>query len=368
MFRDMKKWLLYTLLSLFLTGGGASAAEPVRNLILMIGDGMGPAQVSMLKIDRGYAPTAFDRAEGMAMISTYSANNRVTDSAAAGTALATGCKTDNAMLGMTPDGRAVESMIAKAHAADRPTGIVVTCYLQHATPAAFYAHVGDRGQMQEITEALSESGIDLLIGGGGKWLTGSDGAGDGYCDVFRNRGYFVASDLSELSGGRSGRVLCVAAEKHLPRAPERGDFLPEATARALSHLSADTVGRSGGFVLLVEGSQIDFAGHANDASWLLDEMRDFERAVSVAMDFADRTPGTLVVVTADHETGGLTIPPCDEDFTQAENGVEYRFSTGGHTGMLVPVYLYGAGADRICGVMDNTDLSKRLMRMLGLEE
>lgn len=137
--------------------GLASAAEPVRNLILMIGDGMGLSQVSMLKIENGYAPTAFDRAQGVALISTYSANNRVTDSAAAGTALASGCKTDNSALGVDPDGQPLESMMAKAHSADRPTGIVVTCYLQHATPGAFYAHSKSRSRTPPLPTTCSRA-------------------------------------------------------------------------------------------------------------------------------------------------------------------------------------------------------------------
>ena len=366
-FRRMRKCFLFVILSLGVAGL-ASAAEPVRNLILMIGDGMGLAQVSLLKIENGYAPTAFDRADGVALISTYSANNRVTDSAAAGTALASGYKTNNSSLGVDPDGQPLESMMAKAHSAGRPTGIVVTCYLQHATPGAFYAHSKSRSRTALITDDLLQSGIDVLFGGGRKWLSRSCGEEGSYFDAFRNRGYLVADSLGAIPDTYEGRVLCTLADEHLPEASERGDYLPDATSRALSLLSAASAGGHCGFLLMVEGSQIDFAGHGNDAKKLLGEMRDFERAVAVAMDFADRTPGTLVVVTADHETGGLSIPACDEDFTQAENGVEYRFGTGGHSGSLVPVYLYGAGADRIGGVMDNTDLSKRLMQLLGLAE
>ena len=234
---DMKKWLLLVVLSLGMAGL-ASAAEPVRNLILMIGDGMGLSQVSMLKIENGYAPTAFDRAQGVALISTYSANNRVTDSAAAGTALASGCKTNNSALGVDPDGQPLESMMAKAHSADRPTGIVVTCYLQHATPGAFYAHSKSRSRTAAITDDLLESGIDVLFGGGSKWLSRSCGDEGTYFDAFRSRGYLVADSLGAIPDTYTGRVLCSVADEHLPEASERGDFLPEATSRALSLLSA----------------------------------------------------------------------------------------------------------------------------------
>ena len=156
-------------------------------------------------------------------------------------------------------------------------------------------------------------------------------------------------------------VLAAVADKHLPRAAERGDFLPRATRKALELLSADDAG----FFLMVEGSQIAMCCHGNEAQRVLDEVRDFERAVAVAMDFADSHPGTLVVVTADHETGGLTLPSGKDDFTLPDSGVEPRFSTGGHTASIVPVYLYGTGADRIRGLMDNTELAGRIKQLIG---
>lgn len=339
----------------------------VRNVIYMIGDGMGLTHVSLLKIENDYKPTAFDRAHGVALITTHSANNRVTDSAAAGTALAAGHKTDNAMLGQTPDGEPVRSLMARASDKGLATGIAVVCYLQHATPGAFYAHVAGRGDNKAITRDLDRSKIDVLIGGGRKWLAEEHDSGGSYLDAFARRGYRVVESLDQAGEVHDGKLLCAAAEEGLPEASERGDFLPRATEKALEILSNNTAGGDKGFVLMVEGSYIDVAAHANDAGRLLAEMRDFDRAVAVAMDFADRTPGTLVVVAADHETGGLSMPANDADFTRGENGVKYEFSTRGHSGSLVPVYLYGAGADRIRGVMDNTDLARRIMELQGLE-
>lgn len=349
---------------------GALAAgkpQPVRNVIYMIGDGMGLAHVSMLMIENGYAPTAFDRAHNVALISTYSANNRVTDSAAAGTALATGHKTGNAMLGVDLNGKPLESIIARAEKEGMPTGLAVCCYLQHATPGAFYAHVGDRGDTEHINPALLESGIDVLLGGGRKRFMQTSSEGGTYFDAFRRRNYNIVGSLAEADTIHSGQLLGVFADKHLPNAPERGDYLVQATNKALEILSNNAAKQKKGFVLMVEGSIIDYAGHGNDAKWLLAEMRDFEKAVAAAMDYADRTPGTLVVVTADHETGGLTIPSGDSDFTQAESGVEYKFGTSSHTGTLVPVYFYGASASEIRGVMDNTELSNRIAELLKLK-
>lgn len=365
----MKKVLLLLSGLLFVAAGVTAqpANDEVRNIIYMIGDGMGLSHVSMTMIEKGYAPTAFDRAQNIALISTYSANNRVTDSAAAGTALATGTKTNNGTLGLDAEGNRIESMIAKATREGLATGLVVTCYLQHATPAAFYAHVKHRGETEAITADMLVSEIDVMIGGGRKWLAAECAEGGSYLEAFARRGYTVTASLDEAADVEKGRLLAVVDEEYAPKAPARGDYLPEASKKAMEVLYNTTVGKEKGFLLMIEGSQVDSAAHANDTAWLQAEMDDFEKAVAAAMDFADNHPGTLVVVTADHETGGLSVPSGNKDFTSSESGIEYRYGTGSHTGTMVPVYLYGAGAERINGLLDNTELSHRLMQILDLE-
>lgn len=369
----MKKRDFILLLAL-LAAGTMRAAEPaqadagrVRNLIYLIGDGMGVSHVSMLQTERDFAPTAFDRAQAVGLVKTHSSNNRVTDSAAAGTALATGHKARNGTLGLDSLGNAVRSMMVRAETAGMPTGIVVSCYLQHATPAAFYTHVPDRGDGEAITRDLLASGVDVLFGGGRRWLAEQSPEGGSYLDAFRRRGYVVAESVGEADTVQTARLLCVVADEHLPAAAERGDFLPHAERKALELLAAEAANRGTGFLLMVEGSQIDMAAHANDSQRLLDEMRDFDSTVAAAMDFADRTPGTLVVVVADHETGGLFIPSNDADFTRSESGLRYKFGTGGHTASMVPAFFYGTGARELSGVMENAELGQRLMRLLGLE-
>lgn len=373
---EKMKGKFFCLLLLLLFSGPSQASEPacgavdtarVRNLIYMIGDGMGLAQVSMLQIEGDYAPTAFERAQGIALIGTRSANNRVTDSAAAATALSSACKTDNGTLGLDPEGRRLTSMMERAVAEGMPTGLAVKCYLQHATPAGFYAHVADRGEYEEITRQMLPSGIDVLIGvDRRRWLAEEAPEGGSYGDAFRRRGYAVAETLDGIDTVRTGRLLCVAAEESVP-VEDRGEYLSRVTRKALEVLSANAAQSGRGFMLMVEGSHIDGAGHGNDAKALLAEMRDFERAVAAAMDYADRTPGTLVVVTADHETGGLSISSNQQDFTLSESGLHYGFGTQSHSATMVPVYLYGTGAGCITGVMDNTELSRRIMQLLALE-
>ena len=356
-----KRFLTLAACALALCAACTDREPEVRNVIYLIGDGMGLAQVSLLQVAEEYRPTAFDRAHNVALITTRSANNRVTDSAAAGTALSSGCKTRNASLGLDTAGQPLVPLTVCAREQGMRTGLVVTSYLHHATPAAFYAHVSNRGQTDSITCDMVRSDIDLLFGGGRKALSDTLPEGGTRIDAFRAKGYRIALEPAQIDTLSGLPVLAAVADRHLPAASERGDYLPQATRKALELLSADN---DKGFFLMVEGSQIDMACHGNDAPRALDEMRDFERAVAAAMDFADQYPGTLVVVTADHETGGLTLPSGKDDFTLPESGVRAEFSTGGHSATIVPVYLYGTGAGRIRGLMDNTDLAQQLKAII----
>lgn len=321
----MKRFFLFVIAAVMSAFMSVAAQNPVKNIVIMIGDGMGLSCVSMMQLENDFRPTVFDTADNIALTKTYSLNNRVTDSAAAGTAIATGHKTYNTHLGLTPDKRAVESIMARAVAAGMPAGIVVTTYLQHATPAAFYAHTADRGALEEITRSLVGSGIDVAVGGGRAYFeqTYPDGA---WLDTLASRGYRTVGDIESLSaidGG--GRVMALLADKELPYGS--GDMLASATAKTLDLLDAEAVRRGDvGFVAMIEGSMIDYVAHGNDADKLLGEMRSFTLAVEAAVDFARKHEGTLVVVTSDHETGGLAIASADKDFLKSEQGISYCFA------------------------------------------
>lgn len=336
----------------------AWAQQPVKNIIYLIGDGMGLASVSMMQYVEEAGDVVFNKAENVALQRTYSMDNRVTDSAASGTALATGEKTNNTYLGVTADGQMLENLMEVAHGKGKSTGLVVTTYIQHATPAAFYAHIPSRHEYVEISKQLLDSDIDVAIGGGMHFFKELYGKG-GVAKEMQRRGITLVESLDALTTvAGDGRILALLADKEV--GADSGDYLANATREALRLLESD----EDGFVLMVEGSLIDGMGHGNNAPAQQVEMRGFMSAIEVAVEYAENHPGTLVVVTSDHETGGLSIVSSDADFNLAEQGIEYRWSTGGHSATMVPVYLYGTGAELINGVMENADLGAKLKRII----
>lgn len=345
--------------AMLLSVGTLLAQKPVKNIIYMIGDGMGLSSVSMMQLLNSYEPTIFDQAENIALQKTYSADNRVTDSAASGTALATGVKTNNTFLGMRPDLSHSESIMELAQNRGMATGVIVTTYLQHATPAAFYAHIDSRHKLAEISEQLLESKLDVAIGGGMAFF---EERYDGKCKAKKaiaDAGFEYVASMEELYNVKCGtRTLALLADKEV--GADSGSYLAEATAKALSMLEAN----DRGFVLMVEGSLIDSMGHGNNAVAQQKELQSFMQAIEVAVEYARTHPDTLVVVTADHETGGLALVSANADFNLAEQGVEFKWSTGGHSAEMVPIYLYGAGAELINGIMENTELNAKLKALI----
>jgi alkaline phosphatase len=340
------------------------ATPEVKNVILMIGDGMGLAQVAATIINQGYEPLNMERAQFIGLAKTYSADNRVTDSAAGGTALATGVKTYNGAIGVNPANQPVESILEKAEANGLATGLVVTYSVTNATPAAFVAHVPDRKMEERIAEFYLSSGVDVFLGGGKKFFTEREDGRDLTAEL-REQGYTMVDNLDDILSFEGEQLGALLSDDAMPKMVDgRGDYLPQATAKAIEILKDNS---PKGFFMMVEGSQIDRGGHSKDASIVFSETVDFDRAVGVAMDFADRNPGTLVVVTADHETGGLSIPSGKPDFSLPDQGVKHEFSTGGHTGIFVPIYAYGTGACHFSRVMDNTDIPRTMERLLNLK-
>jgi len=330
-----------------------------KNIIFLIGDGMGLTQVSgaMAISDE---PLALARAQIIGLMNTTAANAYVTDSAAAGTALAAGIKTDNGVIGQTPVGDEVPSLFDYAVEAGKSTGVVVTSAITHATPAAFTGHNKTRKDEEDLAADYLDSRPEVAIGGGRQFFEQRED-GKFLPDTFAAQGYTIAYTLDEvLEAPTSAPLLGLLADKAMPRMTEgRGDMLPLSTEKALEILGNNPQG----FVLMVEGSQIDWGGHANDWEYVSTELFDFDQVVKIAFDYADAHPGTLVIVTADHETGGMSLVGGD----LKDKSVKAAWGTGGHSATMVPVYAYGPGAEAFAGIYDNTNVFKRLMKLMGWE-
>ncbi len=344
--------------------------EPrVENVIFLIGDGMGVAHVSAAQIAKDYQPLNMERADHVGLCKTYSTSNRITDSAAAGTALSTGYKTKNGMIGMTPDSLPHSSIREKAERAGMATGIIATYPVTNATPAAFIGHVPHRNMEDEIATYYVTNTVDVIMGGGSKRF---DQRADSLnlFDSFRERDYTIATSLEELEDVHEGRVIMLPTEDSMDSIEHGRDkeFLSDATAKALEILTANAEANDTGFFLMVEGSMIDGWSHGHNLEAMLAELYDLDAAVKVAFDYADSHPGTLVVVTADHSTGGLTIVNGNRKFDIYDHKVDYAWTTGGHTGDMVPIFAYGTGSENFSGVFENTDLPRIMCRLLGLQE
>lgn len=336
-------------------------AKPVKNVIFMIGDGMGMNQVYSAAWFQGKPLAMMSETSNVTFAETYSANKKVTDSAAGGTALSCGQKTKNYMVAMSPDSIPMETILEQAARNGKSTGVVVTCYLTHATPATFVAHQIDRGMLEEIAQDFLKTTPDVTIGGGKKYFEArKDGLN--LSDSLRAKGLDVVYTLEDAENSSNDRVFALLADEHLPKMTEgRGDALPKSVDLAIRKLSKNKKG----FFLMVEGSQIDMRCHSNDIEGSIAETLDFDKAVEVALDFARRDGNTLVVVTADHETGGLSITQTDP--YKKETPVKVKYTVTGHTGVPVPVFAYGPGAENYQKMMDNTEHKGIIAKLMGLK-
>lgn len=406
-----------SLYGIILAAAGVAAAfcaapGPPGSAVLFIGDGMGPAYVTATRVARGGSRGRL-RIDGLpytALSRTHSADSPVTDSAAAASAMACGQKTANGVLCEDAsavygkqDGRKLESIAAWAKRRGLRVGLVTTTTVTHATPAAFYAHEKDRDNEAGIARQAVESGFHFLLGGGRKFFPEDVRAEAGAA------GWTVVetADALRAIGGLDHRVLGLFADGHLPYEPEieaarkrmdggEGDAaartaptLPEMTRWAIDGLRK--TGQP--FFLMVEGGRIDHAGHANWARTLVDETAAFDEAIGYAVDRLDPKT-TLVLVTADHETGGLALngypdekdgiwsayrdpwgekgdepypvltfssgPGTKRQTRQAPYGADdprpsgLSLGSAAHTGVDVVLYAWGAGAERVHGTLENT--------------
>ncbi len=340
-------------------------SQQVQNIILFIGDGMGIQQVAVTRIAT-VGPDgrlAIDKMPVTGILTTHSADNLITDSAAGATAMSTGVKTRNGMIGMNADTLSYATILELAKQQGKSTGLVATSSIAHATPAAFGAHVPNRRMQDKIAEQLLQNKIEVLLGGGKKYFIPQSENGSGRKDdlnlltLAQQQGYTVVETRADLQKATAPYLLGLFAMDGLTtREPEPS--LAEMTAKALQILSADP----DGFFLMVEGSQIDWGGHANNLDKVIRQTRLFDEAVKVGIQFAQKHGNTLVVVVADHETGGLTIVKGKPDGSD----LEIKWVTNYHTGQPVPVYAFGPFSQLFTGVHDNTFIPRVFATLWGI--
>ncbi len=315
----------------------ASHKSP-QNIIILVGDGMGAEHMGAAwMVNKG--ALYMTQLPVAAHVNTLNSEGQITDSAAASTAFATGEKTRNGRIGMNAQGDKLSSIATHARKRGMKTGLVVTKPITDATPAGFYASVLKRGDTKSIASQLLHAEMSVLIGSG--------------------RRDFTPDQLDELE--KNTPVLKWLADGNAPYASLRDSVLEESAASALDYLGQNS---PDGFFLMIEGSHIDLAGHANDGKVSVEETLDFDRTVGVVMKWAAQHPNTLVLVFADHSTGGLSLVG-----GSAQTGTaKVRFSTGNHNGAFIPLMAGGAGSLLFAGTMENTDIFTRLAQLISARE
>lgn len=325
-----------------------------KNIILLIGDGMGVSQVfAGLTANKG--KLFLENCKHIGFSKTSSGDNYITDSAAGGTALSTGVKTYNGAIGVDMNKNPVKTILEEASEKGLATGLVSSSAITHATPASFIAHQAGRSSYEEIAADFLKTDIDVFIGGGLEHFSKRKD-GRNLLKELENKGYQVETEMKKIEKVKKGKLAGFAADVHTERISERGDMLPVATKTAINILDNN----KNGFFLMVEGSQIDWGGHAGSTVYVVEDMLDFDQVVGKALEFAAKDKRTLVIVTADHETGGMAITGGN-----FETGVvKGAFPTGGHTPVMVPIFSYGPGASEFMGIMENTDINTKMKKLL----
>ncbi len=359
--------------------------KKAKNVIFLIGDGMSISQISAYRLVQGgpNSRIAVDRFPYSGIVLTHAENAIVTDSASSATAYSTGRKTNNGALGMDSENNELENLTETLDQYGFVSSLLATSEITHATPAAFAAHVDLRWKTDEISAQMIESKVATFLGGGRHFFLPEEM--DGKRKDARNLLEEVNAshtllttkdEMNDFNDNKLGKVFGLFADEHLRSIDSPDNHSSEPS---LSEMLQFAVKRSGqfinngcnGFFIMGEGSQVDWAGHSNNLEYLKREMQDLDSAVEWAFNYAKQNTDTLVVVTADHETGGLLIEPANPaDYNG--NEVKFSFNTavgrGTHTGVPVPVYAYGPGAENFTGTLDNTDVYRAVIEALELGE
>ena len=319
----------------------------VRNVIIMIGDGMGLEQVSCAWV-LNHGKLNLDRFPSVGLSRTWCTNELITDSGAGGTALAAGVKTGYSHVGTAADSTDLASVLVQAQELGKKTGVVVTCHFADATPCDFCCHNEYRYNQDDLIADYVTCGVDYLSGGGLDWFTVNRKDNRDITREMAAAGYTVALTEEELMAADLP-VIGLLAPDNLPVAMERGDLYRRTVARGLDVLSRESGDR--GFVMMLEGSCIDDWLHGNDIGKAMEELLDFDRTIGDVLSWAAADGHTLVVVTADHNTGCLTL----QDGNLEEGRIGVAFGSESHNGIAVPFYAWGPGSDAFTGIRENDE-------------
>ena len=358
--------------------------EKANNIILLIADGMSLSQITAYRMMKGSLNEriSMDNFPYSGIVLTHSYNAAVTDSASSATAYSTGFKTNNGVLGLDKDLNVLENLTETIDKFGFVSSLISTSEVTHATPAAFASHVDLRWKTDIISSQMIDSKVATILGGGRYFFIPEEEGGkreDGINLLNEiNQSHILLTqknDLSNISGSLNKQVLGLFADEHLRDEDKKDNHKLEPS---LAEMLEYSVSRSNllidqgcaGFFVMAEGSQVDWAGHSNDFDYLIREMEDFDEAVDVALEIANERKDTLVVVTSDHEVGGLLIEPSNP-IDNSLDEVKFSFNTavggGTHTGVPVPVYAYGPGSENFTGTLDNTDIYYAMLAALDLD-
>jgi alkaline phosphatase len=328
-----------------------------KNVILIIGDGTGLAQWYSGYTGNHGQLNIFQLTD-IGFSVTTSADNYITDSAAGATAMATGTKTNNRFIGVDPKGASLTTLAEKCKRNNFNVAIISDGDITDATPASFYAHQDERSKSEAIAKDFTSSNVDILVGGGEKAFQNRKD-NQNLLTALASKNYAVSTSFSSIDTVKSNRFVILEDAAVVSKIKGRKDFVSRSLTKSLAHLS----GQRQPFFMMSEGAQIDWGGHDNNMEYVVREVLDLDQAVGEAMKFVDQNNETLLIITADHETGGLSLL----DGNISEGSVLGDFSTNDHTGIAVPVFSYGPGAEMFRGVYQNTEISKKIEKLLSLK-
>lgn len=334
--------------------------KKAKNIIFMVGDGMGITQISS-GLYSNNNQLHLERINTIGLHKCYAYDDLITDSAAGATAFACGIKTYNGAIGVGPDTIPVQTILEEAELKGLKTGMIATSTIDHATPASFAAHNKYRKNYEEIVLDFLDSGCEILIGGGQKSFDRREMDDRNLTKEFTKNGYTVVSHvdktINEIDMTAVEKLLYYTADSSPLPAAQGRDYLKPASELSINHLNKNN---EDGFFLLIEGSQIDWGGHANDANMIITEMIDFDNTIGAVLDFAEKDGNTLVVITADHETGGFAIQKGSK-----LNDLKTEFTSDYHTADLIPVFAFGPGEEDFNGIYENTELYHKMRAAFG---